>query len=256
MQSILKKKDVKLFIFLTAFFITNALLAEMIGGKLFSVEKLFGIQPVNWSLFGQNNLSFTMTCGVLLWPIVFVFTDIINEYFGVKGVRFLSFLTVGLIIYAFAMIYISMGVPSADFYIASMVEKGVPNMDLAYNAVFGQGLWIIGGSIIAFLVGQLVDVFVFQKIRKITGEKQLWLRATGSTLVSQLVDSFVVLFIAFYVSGKFPLVWVLAVGVVNFTYKALVAVLLTPSLYVLHNFIDNYLGKDLAEQLKEKASLN
>lgn len=254
MQSILQRKDIRLFLFLASFFITNAIIAEMVGGKLFSVEKLLNIKPMNWSLFGQDNLSFTMTCGVLLWPVVFVFTDIINEYFGLKGVRFLSFLTIGLIVYAFIMIYISMGVPAADFYVVSMIEKGVPNMDVAYNAVFGQGLWIIVGSIFAFLVGQLVDVFVFQKIRKLTGERQLWLRATGSTLVSQLIDSFVVLFIAFYMSGKFPLIWVLAVGMVNFIYKAVVAILLTPTLYLLHNVIDNFLGNELAEKLKKEAS--
>lgn len=255
MQSILKRKDIQLFIFLAAFFITNALLAEMIGGKLFSLEKLIGIQPVNWSFFYQENLSFTMTCGVLLWPVVFIFTDIINEYFGLKGVRLLSYLTVGLIIYSFIMIYISMSMPPADFYVLSMKEKGVPDMNRAFNAVFGQGLWIIAGSILAFLLGQLIDVFVFQKIKQRTGEKQLWLRATGSTLVSQFIDSFIVLFIAFYVSGKFPFNWVLGVGLVNFIYKGIVAILLTPSLYILHTIIDRFLGEELAHQLKEKASL-
>lgn len=255
MQSILKRKDVLLFISLAAFFITNALLAEMIGGKLFSLEKIIGIPPVNWSLFHQKNLSFTMTCGVLLWPVVFVFTDIINEYFGLKGVRLLSYLTVGLIIYSFFMIYISMNMPPANFYVLSMTEKGIPDMNLAFNAVFGQGLWIIAGSILAFLLGQLIDVFVFQKIKQVTGEKQLWLRATGSTLVSQLIDSFVVLFIAFYASGKFPLNWVFGVGLVNFIYKGVVAILLTPSLYILHTIIDRFLGKELAHQLKEKANL-
>ena len=254
MKHVLARKEVRLFILLGGFFVCNALLAELIGGKLFSVEKLFGWQPANLSLFGQENLSFTMTCGVLLWPVVFIMTDIINEYFGMKGVRFLSYLTVGLIIYAFIMIYVAIGVPAAEFYILSMVEQGIPNMDIAFAGVFGQGLWIIAGSIIAFLVGQIVDVFIFHKIRKATGEKKLWLRATGSTLVSQLIDSFVVLLIAFYISGKYPLAWVLAVGVVNFIYKAVVAILLTPSLYIIHHFIDSFLGKELSQQLQQNAS--
>lgn len=254
MKHTLHRKEVRLFIILGGFFICNALVAEMVGGKLFSVEKVFGIPPVNWEFLGQDNLSFTMTCGVLLWPVVFIMTDIINEYFGMRGVRFLSYLTVGLILYAFAMIYLAIDVPAADFYISSMVEQGIPNMNSAFAGVFGQGLWIIAGSVIAFLVGQLVDVFVFHRIRRATGEKKLWLRATGSTLVSQLIDSFIVLFVAFYLSGKYPIVWVLAVGVVNFIYKAVVAILLTPSLYVIHYWIDGFLGKELSKQLQEQAS--
>ena len=254
MKHVLKRKEVRLFIILGGFFICNALIAEMIGGKLFSVEKLFGWQPANISIFGQENLSFTMTCGVLLWPVVFIMTDIINEYFGMRGVRFLSYLTVGLILYAFAMIYIAIGVPAADFYISSMVEQGIANMNTAFAGVFGQGLWIIAGSVIAFLIGQMIDVIVFHRIRKVTGERKLWLRATGSTLVSQLIDSFVVLIVAFYISGKYPLAWVLAVGVVNFIYKAVVAILLTPSLYIIHAWIDSFLGKELSAKLQHRAS--
>lgn len=254
MKHVLKRKEVRLFIILGGFFICNALIAEMIGGKLFSVEKLFGWQPANISIFGQENLSFTMTCGVLLWPVVFIMTDIINEYFGMRGVRFLSYLTVGLILYAFAMIYIAIGVPAADFYISSMAEQGIANMNTAFAGVFGQGLWIIAGSVIAFLIGQMIDVIVFHRIRKVTGERKLWLRATGSTLVSQLIDSFVVLIVAFYISGKYPLAWVLAVGVVNFIYKAVVAILLTPSLYIIHAWIDSFLGKELSAKLQHRAS--
>jgi uncharacterized integral membrane protein (TIGR00697 family) len=126
-------------------------------------------------------------------------------------------------------------------------------MQTAFGAVFGQGLWIIGGSLIAFLIGQLVDVHIFHHIKKRTGEKALWLRATGSTLISQLIDSFVVLVIAFYIGGKWPLKLVLAVGVVNYIYKFMVAVCLTPMLYLLHQLIDVWLGKELAKQMIDDA---
>ncbi|MBX2846541.1 MAG: queuosine precursor transporter [Saprospiraceae bacterium] len=255
MKHILQNKATVLFLILGAFFVTNALVAEMIGTKLFSVEKLFGVDPLNFKLFGET-VSFTMTAGVLLWPVVFIMTDIINEYFGPKGVRFLSFLVIGLIIYAFIMIYAAIGVPPADFFVTAYQDKGIEDMNVAFKGVFGQGLWIIAGSLIAFLVGQIVDVTVFHKIRKVTGEDKLWLRATGSTLVSQLIDSFVVLLVAFYFSGVYPLVWVLAVGLVNFVYKAVVAVILTPLLYIIHNWIDRYLGKDLSQQLQETAANN
>jgi queuosine precursor transporter len=127
-------------------------------------------------------------------------------------------------------------------------------MDLSYAKIMGQGLWIILGSMVAFLIGQIIDVFVFHKIKNITGEKQIWLRATGSTLVSQFIDSFVVLFIAFYIGADWDLVRVIAIGIVNYTYKFTVAVLLTPVIYGVHHLIDNYLGEPLATELKEDAA--
>ncbi|MEO1451393.1 MAG: queuosine precursor transporter, partial [Bacteroidota bacterium] len=193
----LYKRETLLFIILGGFFITNALIAEFIGVKIFSLEATLGFDPVNWSFLGQEGLAFNLTAGVILWPVVFIMTDVINEYYGKKGVRLLSYLTVGLIAYAFLMVYLAMHVAPADFWLG--VNKDIqPNIDVAFNRVFGQGLWIIIASMVAFLVGQIVDVFVFQRLRKVTGAGKIWLRATGSTLVSQLIDSFIVLFIAFY----------------------------------------------------------
>jgi uncharacterized integral membrane protein (TIGR00697 family) len=248
----MESKKSRLFIILGGIFIANALLAEFIGGKLFSLEASLGFKPVNIHLFGSD-FSFNMTAGVLLWPVVFVLTDIINEYFGKKGVRFLSYFAVGLISYAFVVVYWAIGLEPADFYVTSRVADGIPNMNHAFRFVFGQGLWIIVGSLVAFLIGQLADVTVFQWIKRKTGEKRLWLRATGSTLVSQLIDSFVVLFIAFYVSGVMSLKMVIAIGIVNYIYKFTIAVVLTPLLYVIHNAIDRYLGKELAEQMLAEA---
>lgn len=245
-------KKSKLFLILGGVFIANALLAELIGGKIFSLEKSLGFTPAGIYIFG-NHLPFNLTAGVLLWPVVFILTDIINEYFGKKGVRFLSYFAVALISYAFVMIYFSIGLQPADFYITSQAKNGIPNMNSAFQYVFGQGLWIIAGSIVAFLIGQIADVTVFQWIKRITGEKKLWLRATGSTLVSQLIDSFIVLFIAFYLSGVMTLKLVIGIGIVNYLYKFVVAVVLTPLLYVIHNRIDRYLGDDLAQEMLNQA---
>ena len=109
--SILKDKPTKLFIFFTAFFVANALIAECIGGKLFSLESLLHIAPANFSMFGEKGLNFTLTCGVLLWPLEFVLTDIVNEYYGPKAVRRISFTAVALISYAFLMFYLAIHLP-------------------------------------------------------------------------------------------------------------------------------------------------
>lgn len=246
-----------LFLILGSIFLTNAILAEIIGVKIFSAEKTLGLEPVNWTFFEEYILDFNLTAGVILWPVVFITTDIINEYFGKKGVRKISFITAGLIAYVFLIIGLVTTLVPADFWLE--VNSQSPSGDdfdinYAFNTIFRQGLGIIIGSLTAFLLGQLIDVFVFQQLRSMTGPKMIWIRATGSTLVSQFIDSFVVLGIAFYVFGNWSLSQILAVGIINYIYKFSVAILLTPLLYLGHGLIDKYLGKELSEQMAKEAS--
>jgi len=250
MKSILHQKDGMLFIVLSVFFIANALIAEFIGVKIFALEQTLGIGDFNWNLFGQSG-SLNLSAGVLLWPVVFVMTDIINEYYGKRGIQTLSFLAVGLISYAFLMVYAAIALVPAGWWLGSMADSGVVDMQAAFSTVFGQGMWIIVGSLVAFLVGQIVDVFIFHRIKKITGEGKIWLRATGSTLVSQFIDSFVVLYIAFVLGPQqWSISLFLAVGLVNYSYKFLMAVTLTPVIYWGHHLIDGFLGEELATKMK------
>lgn len=246
-------KKARLFLVLTALFVCNALVAEFIGTKIFSVEATLGIKPFDISLFGVDHLAFNMTCGVLLWPVVFVMTDLINEYYGHKQVRWLSSLTAVLIAYAFMMVYASIQVEPAEFWKVSN-DADKMNMQSAFSKVFGQGLWIICGSLVAFLIGQVLDAFVFKKIKQITGDRLIWVRATVSTLVSQFIDSFVVLYIAFVLGPQHWSIglW-LAVGIVNYLYKLTAAVGMIPLLLLVHKWIERYLGKELAEQMKAEA---
>lgn len=251
-----KTKESRLFLVLGAFLVANAILAEFIGVKIFTVEGSLGIEKFNINMFGVPDLSYNMSAGVLTWPLIFIMTDIINEYFGLKQVRFLSFLAAILISYAFIVVGFAIDLVPSDFWISQKIDGETVNMNLAFKGVFGQGMWIIVGSIIAFLVGQIVDVFLFQRIKRSTGERFLWLRATGSTLVSQFIDSFVVIFIAFYINPQYSWSWqmVAAIGLVNYTYKFVVAVLMTPLLYFVHGIIDRYLGKDLSQKMLVEAS--
>ena len=253
MKKILDDKPTKLFIGFACFFVANALLAECIGGKLFSLEKLLGLPVHTFTLFGQSGLSVTLTAGVLLWPLEFVMTDIVNEYYGPKAVKRISYTAVVLITYAFLMFFVAMKVPASDFWKGSHQAEGIPDMQVAFESIFGQGMWIILGSLTAFLVSQIVDVTVFHKIKKRTGEKHVWLRATGSTLVSQLVDSFIVLYIAFKLGQGWSWQLVLAICVVNYTYKAVVAVALTPLIYFLEHRINKYLGPETTARMKAEA---
>ncbi|MCB1601325.1 MAG: queuosine precursor transporter [Lysobacterales bacterium] len=244
-----------LFVVLTGVFITNALIAEFVGIKIFALEDTLGITPFNWHLFGQEG-SLNFTAGVMLWPVVFVLTDVINEYFGQRGVRFISWLAVGLIVYAFVFAYLAISLAPADWWVGVAASRGVPDMQAAFTAIFGQGMWSIAGSVTAFLVAQLIDVRIFHAIRRRTGDKKVWLRATGSTLVSQFVDSFVVLYIAFVLGPqRWSMELFLAVGTVNYCYKALMAVALTPAIYAMRRGIEAYLGADEAAHLKQRAQL-
>ena len=253
------EKKHRLFLILGGFFITNALVAEFIGVKIFSLESSLGFNPLDLKLFGVDGLGFSLTAGVMLWPVVFVMTDIINEYYGKKGVRTLSNMAVVLILYAFFMFYWGISLAPNEWWqfesgLNDDPSQSLPDMDLAFRKIFGQGLWIIVGSLVAFLVGQIIDVLVFHRIKRLTGEKKVWLRATGSTLISQFIDSFVVLLIAFYIGADWPLVRVLAIGMVNYTYKFVLAILLTPLIYLGHYLIDRYLGQELAHEMKQQAA--
>jgi queuosine precursor transporter len=252
--SSLAQRSTRVFIVLSGLFLTNALMAEFIGVKIFALEDTLGLPPFDWRLFGQSG-SLSFTAGVMLWPVVFIMTDIINEYFGVRGVRFISWLAVGFIIYAFAFAFLAIWLAPAGWWVTVNAERGVPDMQAAFANVFGQGLWTIAGSVTAFLIGQLIDVAIFQRIRRLTGERWIWLRATGSTAVSQLVDSFVVLYIAFVLGPQqWPIDLFLAIGTVNYFYKMLMAVLLIPLIYFARRLIERYLGSAESARIKAEAA--
>ncbi len=208
------KKDI-VYIILAGIFITNAIVAELIGGKLINV---FGVP---------------MSVGILPWPIVFVTTDLINEYFGEKGVRKLSLITASLIAYTFVILFIAMQIP------AMHGDKLVT--DNQFNGVFGQSMWIIVGSITAFMVSQLIDVSIFHFVKNKTGGKMIWLRSTGSTLISQLFDSFIVLGIAFWMTGKMSTQVFIASAITGYLVKMIIAILLTPLIYLGHSLIEKYI---------------
>jgi uncharacterized integral membrane protein (TIGR00697 family) len=211
------RKDL-VFLILAGFFVTNTIVAELIGGKL---VQFFGL--------------FTQSLGIILWPVVFVLTDLINEHYGKQGVRKLTYITVGLIIYTFLLLSAGIKLPAVSFS---------PVDDETFNRVFGQSQWIIIGSVVAFLLAQLMDVYVFWMFRKRTGEKMIWLRATGSTAVSQLIDTFVVQFIAFVVPGKWAFTEFLENASYGYLFKLLVALTLIPFIYLGHFLINNFLKKN------------
>jgi queuosine precursor transporter len=211
------KKDT-VYVVLAGIFITNAIVAELIGGKLIDVG------------------SAVMSIGIVPWPIVFISTDLINEYFGEKGVKKLSLITAGLIAYTFFILFFAMKIPSSG--ISSVTTE-------QFSAVFGQSQLIIVGSIAAFLISQLIDVTIFHIVKNRTGNKMIWLRSTGSTVISQFFDSFIVLGIAFYLPGIMDTKTYIVSGLTGYSVKLIIAILMTPLIYVGHYLIEKYLTKDV-----------
>ncbi len=218
------KKDI-VFLVLAGFFITNAIVAELIGGKL---VQFFGI--------------FTQSIGIILWPVIFLLTDLINEYFGKDGVKKLTYITMALISFTFILLSIALNIKATSFS---------PVSDEAFRTVFGQSQWIIVGSIIAFLLSQLVDVYVFWFFKSMTGNKHIWLRATGSTMVSQLVDTFVVQYIAFVLPGKWAFDEFVKNACWGYSFKLLVALALIPIIYIGHYLIGKYIHRENDTLLNE-----
>ena len=224
----------RLFVFCTAVFITALVVAEATAGKFFTVFDL----PTGIVIFGVTFNEVIMTAGVIAFPVTFIVTDLINEYYGKEGIRFVTFVGMAMIGFEFVLLYVAMAVPTAPVS---------PISDEAFMDVFGATGRVIFGSMTAYLIGQLVDIHLFHRLRTLTAGRMLWLRATGSTLGSQFIDTFVVLGVAFW--GQLAFQEILAITLFNYAYKFIIAVVITPVIYLAHWCMDRYLALDSQDAL-------
>jgi uncharacterized integral membrane protein (TIGR00697 family) len=223
-----------LFVFLAGFFITNAVTAELISNKLIDV-------PLTFSFFGSELGPFVTVVGVLPWPLVFICTDLINEFYGKKAIRRLSWITAILISYCFIMVTVALAIP------ANTAISPNTATDFEFTKVFGQSQWVIVGSVCAFMFSQLLDATLFAWIKQKTGNRHIWLRSTGSTVVSQLIDSYIVIYIGFILPGTLPVSAFWEIAPTNYFLKLIIAILLTPLIYLGHYTVRRYLGEAHSE---------
>ncbi|MBU3660762.1 MAG: queuosine precursor transporter [Flavobacteriales bacterium] len=217
-----------LFIFLVGLFVTNAITAELISNKLIQI-------PISFNFFGSQFGPFTTIIGILPWPVVFIITDLLNEFYGFKAVKRVSWITSILIAYCFIIVGLSLSIPAVEIKGSKLATNE------SYNLVFGQAQMVIVGSIAAFLISQLLDAYLFNWIKKKTGNRFIWLRSTGSTLFSQLVDTYVVLYIGFVLPGSLTMRDFLTIAPTNYSLKILIAISLTPLIYLGHFLVKKYL---------------
>ncbi len=211
----------KLYLYLSGIFLTALLIGDTIGSKLFVVDIPLGFAT----------LPATLSVGAIWFPITFLLTDVINEFYGSKGARFVTFLGFWMAILSFLIILAARFIPAASF---SPIRQDV------FNNVFGNANRIFFASLVAYLIGQLVDISIFQAAKKLTQSKHIWLRSTGSTLISQLVDTLVVTWVAFY--GILDPAVLKRAAITSYVVKVMLAVGLTPVIYALHGLIHRTLG--------------
>ena len=203
----------RVFVWLAAIFVAALVTGDFVGGKFF--------------LFFGHNLS----AGIIPFPLTFVLTDLVNEFYGTHGARRLTFVGLGAAIFVWLIITLSLHLPTSP-------DSPIP--DAIFQSAFGTSSRLYVASLTAYLIGQLLDISIFQLLRRATGERLLWLRSTGSTVLSQAIDSISVSFVFLVGTRSLPFIFSNAVN--NYVGKLVMAVLLTPLIYAGHAAIRRYLG--------------
>ncbi len=246
-----EKREILLLV-LCSLFVGFFVTAEILGSKLWEFT-LFGIGPKSLGL--GDGATFVATAGIFAFPLTFILTDIINEYFGRRIVKVFTWLAIGVNLLLQPVILGAAWAPTVSFTPGVSAEAA----HTAYKTAFGSTWAIVAASLCAFAIAQYVDIWAFTWLRRKTGGKMLWLRSQGSTVVSQVVDTGVVIFVAFLVipallgnphmSAKQAAV----ISVTNYVYKFVVAVLITPLLYLVHGSVERWLGHEAAHKLAHAA---
>jgi uncharacterized integral membrane protein (TIGR00697 family) len=195
----------RVFIFLTAFFVAALMTGDFVGGKFFV-------------LFGRN-----FSAGIVPFPLTFVLTDVVNEFYGTHGARRLTYAGLAAAVFVWIVINIALALPTSP-------DSPIP--DAVFRGAFGTSSRLYVASLTAYIIGQLLDIAIFQFLRRTTGHRLLWLRSTGSTVISQIIDSLAVSLV--FLAGTKPMGFIVANAANNYVGKLAMAVLLTPLIYLGH----------------------
>jgi uncharacterized integral membrane protein (TIGR00697 family) len=213
----------RLFVVLAGVFCTALVVGDILSVKLFEVH--------------LGPLVSVMSVGIVLFPVTFVLTDTLNEFYGQKVARFVTWVGLGMALFSFAAIYLVLGIGWAPLTRAADYRGTVES---SFNNVFGGSQRILLASMAAYVIGQLIDIAVFHLLKRRTHNRMLWLRATGSTVVSQLIDTVVFQSVAW--AGVLPSGVITGIIFASYSVKLLVAVGLTPIIYGVHALVERWLG--------------
>ena len=216
-------RRVKLFVILAAVFVTALVVGDIISVKLVQVH----LGPV----------TAVLSVGMLPFPITFLLTDILNEFYGKRAARYVTLVGFAMALFSIAVIYAAIALPWAPF---TTGEGWTGATQRTFDNVFGGSQRILFASVTAYLVGQFIDIFVFNRLKRLTRNRHIWLRATGSTVVSQLIDTVVVQQLAW--TGVLSQAQIWDIVVTSYFFKLLIAVGLTPLVYAGHALLERRLG--------------
>lgn len=213
----------RLLLALTVTFVTCLIVGDLVGGKLV--------------VFTVGSVPVTLSVGMIPFPVTFLLTDLLNEFYGQKVARHVTWLGLGMALLTYAIILVAGALPIAEVT-RSATWSGV-TAD-AFSRVFLSSQRIIVGSLAAYVVAQLIDIAIFHALKRATGRRLLWLRATGSTVVSQLVDTTIISVVVWW--GVLSPLAVVSVIVSSYLMKLAVAIALTPAVYAGHSFVERFAG--------------
>lgn len=226
---VLQRKQA-LYVWMAGIFLTSLIIANLTGSMLFSFQ-------LSW---GDATIPVLLSAGIIPFPITFLLTDLLNEFYGKQGARFVTFLGFGMSILVYVFLRIGEFLPVDP--ISQLTQEQYLHISGLYTSMFVA-------SLAAYLIGQLLDIQIFHAFKQITQHRLIWLRATGSTVISQLFDSIIVAYLAF-TTFQFPFgilfehppetIFQLAIG--NYVWKFLIAIAITPLLYLDHALVRHTLG--------------
>jgi hypothetical protein len=202
------------FVVITAFFITSLLTANIIAVKLVSV-------------FG-----FILPAGVVIFPISYIFGDILTEVYGYRMTRFVIWLGFFCNLLTVIAIGIAQALPAAAFW----------DGQAAYEAILGYTPRLLLASFIAYLIGEFANSFVLARMKIRTQGRHLWMRTIGSTIVGQGLDSVVFVFLAF--AGTIPTAGLANAILTQWVFKSAYEALVTPLTYAITNHLKRIEGID------------
>lgn len=222
----------QVYLWLSSILVTCLLVANVVGVKLFRLEidlGPLGLIPVEH------------TVGMLPFPVTFLLTDLLNEYYGKRAARRVAYVAFAMGALAFAIYAAARAMP---------ILEGIPGTasDHAFENIFGAATLMYLASLGAFLIGSMLDIFLFGVFKRFTGGRHVWFRATGSTVVSQLFDSFLVTFFFFYVAqvltgGQAASAdFILRTALTGYVLKFVIAVSLTPMIYLGRWMLSRWFG--------------
>lgn len=213
----------KLFLSLTAVFVTSLVVGDLIGGKLMGVP-----------LFGQVHY---LSVGFIPFPITFLLTDLLNEFYGKRAARTVTWVGFGMAVFTLVVVTVAVAMP---WHPDTLQPEWTGLTPSTFDAVFASGRRILIASMTAYVVAQLIDIAVFHRLKSLTRGKLLWVRATGSTVISQLIDTIVIQSMVW--SGNLEVPRLTNLIITSWVGKVFIAVLLTPLIYAGHALVQRVLG--------------